>query len=161
MMVSHHNYTPWWSIYWLRCVVGQAKMLCNCFYVIPCRLHMKWFKHYAFVFFLFSSYSNVFLSFLSLSDLMSVRVSGCAAMCIFRKCATTRCLGWRKELCTSSGFVLLIRPEQDARPRPPSPSSLQTPWNTPGPWVTHTVTLSDSQIAILCKKSPQLEKHKL
>lgn len=140
-MVSCHNYRSWWSIYWLTCVVVPAKVLYKCFYdVIPCRLHIKWSKHFVSLFFkctCFFLYVFCLAPVFFLSDMMSVRVSGCAAMCIFRKCATTRCLGWRKELSTSSGFMLLTRPEQGAPPMLQSLSSLQTPWNTPGPWVTH------------------------
>lgn len=151
MMVQGYN--SWWGIYQLRCVVMQAKILHNCFYnVTPCRLHINIIRLFLclpliqmYFFLCFFFFFTSFLPFLSLSDMMSLRVSGCAAMCIFRKRATTRCLAWRKELCTNSGFVLLTRLEQDAPPRPPNPCSLQTPWNTPGPWVTHNA-LRDSRI---------------
>lgn len=145
MVVPGHNYRSWWGIYWRR------NMLWNSFYnVTTWRLHIILFRfmHLALCF----PFIQI-LYFLSLSDMTLVRVSGYAAMCICRKCATTQCLGWRKKLCTSSGFVLLTRRGQDAHLRPLSPSSLQTPWNTPGPWVTH------SRLAIkMCKMLPQLEK---
>lgn len=69
--------------------------------------------------------------FVSLPDMMWVRVSGCAAMCTFKKCATTQYLDWRKEVCTSSGFVRLTRPEWDVPPRLLIPSVQRTLWNTP------------------------------
>lgn len=144
MMVQGYNYRSWWGIYPLRCVVMQAKILHNCFYnVTPCRLHINIMR----LFLCLPLIQMYFFFLLSLSDMMSLRVSGCAAMCIFRKRATTRCLAWRKELCTNSGFVRLTRLERDAPPRLPNPCSLQTPWNTPGPWVTHNALLDSRMVS--------------
>lgn len=87
-----------------------------------------------FLFLLVSSitFSNPLLSFVnSFSDVMWVRVNGCAAMCIFKKIATTQYLDSRKEVCTSSGFVPLTRLEWDVPPRLLTPSAQQTLWNTP------------------------------
>lgn len=77
-------------------------------------------------------FSHPLLSFVnSFTDMTWVRVSGCAAMCTFKKCATTQYLDSRKEVCTSSGFVLLTRLEWDVPPRPLIPSVQRTLWNTP------------------------------
>lgn len=118
-----------------------------CYNTVPRRLHLVLFKHNGLVlcfsctifFFFITVFSGLTSPShrVSFSDVTSARVSGCAAMWIFKRFAITQCLGWRKELCTSSEYVVWTRPVQGAPPKPRSPSSLQTPWNTPGLWVTH------------------------
>lgn len=115
----------------------------NCFCnVTPCRVHTMWLKHHTFGS-LFTSQSNVspsltvFVFSPSLSDVKLVRLNGCAVTCIFRKCATSQCLGWKREHGTSSGFVLWTKQEQDV---PLWLLNLYLPlthWNTPEPWVTN------------------------
>lgn len=86
--------------------------------------------------FLLNRFSTFFYHPLSsanfFSDMTSVRMSGCAATCTFRKCATTQCLGSRKGVCTSSGFVPLTRPGWAVPPRLVSRCVRRTLWNTPG-----------------------------
>lgn len=110
----------------------QAGMLCN-----GCTLQMA---HHALCVWtsFFVSLTDLLLfyhpisSANSFSDMTSVRVSGCAATCTFRKCATTRCLGSRKGVCTSSGFMLLTRPGWDVPPRLVTRCVRRTLWNIPG-----------------------------
>lgn len=110
---------------------------CACFLVyllFKCAfpLFLLWHKHY---------FCCIDLC-LSLSDVNRVRMSGCAAMCIFKRCATSRCLGWRRKLCISSEFVLWTKPGQDAHPKPRRPSWPEILWSTPGRrvWCIRVVT---------------------
>lgn len=103
-------------------ITSRACFLVYLLFKCASPLFLLWHKHY---------FCCIDLC-LSLSDVNRVRMSGCAATCIFKRRATSRCLGWRIELCIGSEFGPWTKPEQDAHPKPRRTSWPETLWSTPG-----------------------------